>query len=255
MTGAPVGSRPVIGITAYRERTRWSYWDRGADVLPAAYADAVADAGGSPLLIPARPEAALEAISRLDALVISGGPDVDAGLYHQPRHPATGEPRRARDAAELAALDAAVSAGKPVLGICRGAQLLNVWRGGTLDQHIHDDAEKLDHGAGGTFAHRRVRLLEGSWLSSVLGGDTTVKCHHHQALRVLGAGLRAVAWAEDGIIEAVELEGLGLVQGVQWHPEEAGGSSLFSAFVERCRMSSSDLAASGSDIGSTSVAP
>lgn len=244
MSGARVESRPVIGITAYRERTQWSYWHRDADVLPTAYADAVADAGGSPLLIPSRPDAVLDSISRLDALVISGGPDVDSGLYHQPRHPAAGEPRRNRDASEIALLAAAVSAGKPVLGICRGTQLLNVWCGGTLDQHLPDDLEKLHHGANGAFAPRRVQLKEGSWLSSALGETTTVSCHHHQAIRVLGNGLRATAWAEDGVVEAVEMEGRGMVQGVQWHPEEAERSSLFGAFVEHCRISARDLAVS-----------
>lgn len=239
MSDVPVGSRPVIGITAYRERTRWSYWHRDADVLPAAYADAVADAGGSPLLIPARPDAVLDVLPRLDALLLSGGPDVDPKLYYEASHPATGEPRRARDAAELAVLEAAVMAGKPVLAVCRGAQLLNVWRGGTLEQHIHDASEKLDHGGGGTFAQKQVRVLEGSWLSSVVGKSTRVNCHHHQALRHLGSGLREVAWAEDGIIEAVELEGQSLVLGVQWHPEEEDVSPLFSAFVEQSREVSS----------------
>lgn len=246
MSRARVESRPVIGITAYREQTQWSYWNRDADVLPTAYADAVADAGGSPLLIPSRPDAALDSLSRLDALVISGGPDVDSALYHQPRHPSAGEPRRNRDATEIAVLAAAVSAGKPLLGICRGAQLLNVWRGGTLDQHIHDDLEILNHGSDGVFAPRQVRIKEGSWLSSALGESTTVSCHHHQAIRVLGHGLRAVAWAEDGVVEAVEMEGRGMVQGVQWHPEEAEGSSLFGAFVEHCRSSAHGLALSAS---------
>jgi putative glutamine amidotransferase len=130
-----------------------------------------------------------------------------------------------------------------------------VWRGGTLDQHFQDDTEKLDHGASGTFAHRRVQLLEGSWLSSVLGESSIVSCHHHQSLRVLGDGLRAVAWAEDGVVEAVELEGQGLVQGVQWHPEESDGSSLFGAFIDRCTTSSNEFSASGSNLRTRSLAP
>lgn len=208
-------------------------------MLPAAYADAVADAGGSPLLIPARPDAVLDVLPRLDALLLSGGPDVDPGLYYEAPHPATGEPRHSRDATELAVLEAAVKAGIPVLAVCRGAQLLNVWRGGTLEQHIQDASEKVDHGGGGTFAPTQVRVAAGSWLSSVIGQSTRVNCHHHQAIRDLGSGIREVAWAEDGVIEAVELEGPSLVVGVQWHPEEENVSPLFRAFVEQSREVSS----------------
>jgi putative glutamine amidotransferase len=222
--------RPVIGITAHRGLAKWAFWQRDTDLLTATYADAVAAAGGCPVLLPARPEVP-PVVSRLDGVVLSGGPDLDPALYGEPAHPQTLAARPERDAAELAVLATAARGGIPVLAVCRGAQLLNVWCGGSLEQHIYDVPGRLHHGEGGEFSTRDVSISDGSWLAQVIGRDAKVPCHHHQAVGRLGRGLQAVAWAEDGTVEAIELDGPGTVIGVQWHPEEDSSSALFEGLV------------------------
>ena len=135
MLAPPPAGAPVIGISAYSERARWSAWDLDAVVLPQAYAAQVAAAGGVPVLLPPVPGIAV-AVRRLDGLVLTGGGDIDPARYGEPPHPRTARVSAERDEAELAALDAALAAGIPVLGICRGLQVLNVARGGTLCQHL-----------------------------------------------------------------------------------------------------------------------
>lgn len=233
--GAP--ARPVIGLTSYVEQCRWLSWDRPAAVLPMSYVDSVAAAGGVPVLLPPVPAGAAEAIEAIDALVLSGGADVDPRRYGAVPHPTTVS-RPDRDAYELALLRAALNRGRPVLAICRGMQLLNVACGGTLHQHLPERCGDPRHQpAPGQFGANRVRMLPGSRLERILGGPATVPCHHHQAVRALGAGLHAVGWASDGTVEAVEHTGTGFVLGVQWHPEERGpgGSRLFAALVAAAR--------------------
>lgn len=207
---------PLIGITAYGERAAWGVWDVDAVLLPRTYTDMVIDAGGVPVLLPARIES-VAAADRIDALILSGGPDVGPARYGADPHPRTGAPRPDRDAAEIAVLHRALERGIPVLGVCRGMQVLNVALGGTLTQHVPDRVGHDGHNPSpGVFGPTEVALT--GRVAAVLGPSTTVQCHHHQAVDVLGHGLTVTGRAADGTVEAVE--GEGWLIGVQWHPEQ-----------------------------------
>ncbi len=233
---------PVIGITTYEDRAAWRGWDARAALLPYVYVDAVRAAGGRPVLLPPGGDEreARETVAGLDGLVVSGGPDVDPSRYGAARHPRTQEPVTARDSWDLAVTGSALVHGVPLLAICRGMQVLNVCRGGTLHQHVEDIVGHVRHdGPKHGFGQHSVQVAEGSLLASILpsGAFFDVPTHHHQAVDLVGDGLTAVAWEEDGLIEAVEagpsaLGGLsGFVLGVQWHPEQAADQRLFSALV------------------------
>ena len=227
--------RPLIGITTYREQARWGFWDVPAVLLPANYADAVAEAGGEPVLLPTGAVSA-EAIDRLDGLVIAGGADVDPARYGQDPHPHTRTTRPERDAAEIALLEAALDRDLPVLAVCRGMQLLNVLLGGSLLQHIPDVAGTEPHQqAPGLFAERAVRTEPGTEVHRLLGPTAAVACHHHQAIDRLAPGLTASAWAEDGVVEAVEAADRTFCLAVQWHPEESRDGRLFAALLDSVR--------------------
>jgi putative glutamine amidotransferase len=224
---------PVIGLTAYCEQARWSHWHKPAVLLPANYAEQVAAVGGIPVLLPPLPGIAA-AVGRLDGVLLTGGGDIDPGLYGARPHPATSRVSQPRDAAELEVLDAAVAAGKPVLGVCRGMQLVNVARGGTLCQHLPGDAGHTP--VPGTFGSHPVRIAPGSRLAGILGANgagADVPTAHHQAIDRLGDGLVATAWSEDGIIEAVERADAGgeFFVAVQWHPEAGADPRLIEALV------------------------
>jgi putative glutamine amidotransferase len=224
-------SGPVIGLSAYHEPARWAVWDAPAVLLPAAYVRQVAEAGGIPVLLPPLPGVAA-AVSRLDGLILTGGGDVAPGRYGEPAHPRTTRVSEPRDAAELDLLDAALSASLPVLGVCRGMQLLNVARGGTLRQHLPDDSGHAPEP--GTYGSHPVRLAPGTRLASILGDDgVDVPTAHHQSVETLGDGLVATAWAQDGIVEAVEMgaSGAPFVVAVQWHPEVSTDRRLIEALV------------------------
>jgi putative glutamine amidotransferase len=226
---------PVIGISAYREQARWGVWDTGAVLLPQHYCAQVAAAGGVPVLLPPLPGVE-RAVGRLDGLVLSGGADVDPGQYGAGAHQRTYGVRPDRDAAEAALLAAALDQGLPLLGICRGLQVINVARGGTLHQHLPDLVGHTDHGpTPGAYGAHPVRVRPGSKLAEVLGRTEVggVPTHHHQAIDRLGDGLTAVAWTPDGVIEAVELDAPGspFALAVQWHPEAGTDPSLFRALV------------------------
>jgi gamma-glutamyl-gamma-aminobutyrate hydrolase PuuD len=213
-------ARPVVGITAYGERASYGVWEHEAVLLPRTYPDVVIAAGGVPVLLPSVPDSAA-AVDRLDAVVLAGGPDVGPDRYGAAPHPRTGAPRPERDAAELAVLHRALERGIPVLGVCRGAQVLNVGLGGTLVQHVPDAVGHSGHNPSpGVFGTIEVTLEAGSRVGAALGPETTVRCHHHQALDRLADGLVVTGRAADGLVEAVELTGSLWVVGVQWHPEE-----------------------------------
>ncbi len=233
-------SAPLIGISAYCERARWGVWEREAVVLPRRYADAVAAAGGIPVLLPPVPGIE-DALARLDGLMLSGGGDIDPARYGAEPLPQLTSVRAERDAAEFALLDAAMSLQLPVLGICRGMQVINVARGGSLHQHLPDVVGHDGHApVPGAFGEHQVRVAPGSRLSEILGRDAdpgvTTPTHHHQAVDRLGKGHIATAWAADRTIEAFEAaDGDAFVVAVQWHPEAGDDPALFRALVAAAR--------------------
>ena len=239
----PAASAPLIGVTTYLEQTQSGVWDVSASFLPKAYLDAVTDAGGIAVLLPpqpASPEIARTVLASLDGLIVAGGADVDPARYGQEPHPRTGAPRTDRDAWEDALLSEAIAAELPFLGICRGAQVLNVALGGTLVQHLPDvvGSERYQPSPA-VFGDGEVTVEPGSRLSAVLGdeaGTLPVHYYHHQALDVVADGLTVTARSEDGVIEAVELESVPFGLAVQWHPEQdAADRRLFAGLVEAAR--------------------
>lgn len=231
-------ARPVIGVCAAIERARWGPWDRVVSFLPRTYTDAVESAGGATILLPpdrGAAEAPGELLGRVDALVLAGGSDVDPGTYGADRHPSTGHAWPERDLFELALAREAVKRDRPVLGICRGMQVLNVARGGTLLQHLPDELGHHRHQpVPGEFVEHEVRLAPGSLAASAAGAErVTVKTHHHQGVDRLGEGLVASGWSEpDDVVEAIELPGRRFALGVLWHPEEAAGDGVIHALLE-----------------------
>ncbi len=236
---------PVVGLTTALEASITGGWDRRSVVLPAVYRDAVADAGGiSVLLPPQRVDAAVvrRVVAGVDALVLTGGVDVDPALYGATRGPRTDDARPDRDAWERELCAAALDAAIPVLAICRGLQLLDVVLGGTLHQHLPDVVGHERHSPAPTsFGATRVRVVPGTRLAWILGeGPVDAQCHHHQAIDAVGAGLVVSARADDGTVEAVELPGDPFVLGVQWHPEEdAHDRRLMEALVDAARSTGS----------------
>ena len=224
---------PVIGLTTYREDAAWGVWQQRADVLPAAYAAAVEATGGVPVLLPpvGQVGAAEAVVVRLDGLVISGGADVDPGRYDATPHPRTAGWRPDRDAWESALLDAAEAAGLPVLGVCRGMQLMAVHAGGVLDQHTPDLVEHDQHSPGADrYGEIEVSTRAGTRVSALLGGQLAVNCHHHQSVRT-HPGFVAAAHAADGTLEAREVPGDRFCVAVQWHPETAADVGLLAGLV------------------------
>jgi putative glutamine amidotransferase len=232
-------ARPVIGMCTALERARWSVWDQPAMLLARNYVDAVQRAGGLVLMLP--PDAKLvadpaEVLDLIDGLVLSGGADIDPGAYGRQAHAETVETVPERDVFEIALVGAAIERDMPVLGICRGMQLINVARGGTLLQHL---PEHFGHGehlrATGSFdgADHDVRLRAGS-LAARAAGETehATKSHHHQGIDRLGEGLVVSGDSTlDELPEAIELPDKRFVLGVQWHPEADVASSVVGALV------------------------
>jgi len=230
---------PRIGLTTYREHASWGVWSEPADLLPATYADAVQAAGGVALLLPpGAHDPSVSAESALDGvhgLLLSGGTDLDPARYGASRNANTGCARPDRDAWELALARVALDRGLPMLGVCRGMQVLNVELGGTLVQHLPERVGSDAHSPTvGVHGRHRVRFADGSLLATLLGTSAEVATYHHQAVETLGAGLVATAWADDGVIEAAELPGGAWVAVVQWHPEVHDRDPLFGAFVDAC---------------------
>jgi putative glutamine amidotransferase len=235
--------RPVIGLTTYLEQAQQGVWDVRAAFLPQVYFQAVTDAGGIAVLLPPQPAdagVAERVLDGLDGLIITGGMDVDPARYGQAAHPETDAPRRDRDAWEDALLTAAIERGTPFLGICRGLQLLNVVRGGSLTQHLPEalGTERYRAG-GGVFSVNEASVQSDSALGRLLDEQVSidVRSYHHQAVDRVGDGLRVTATSSDGVVQAVELEGVPFGLAVQWHPEEdaAQDARLFAGLVAAAR--------------------
>jgi putative glutamine amidotransferase len=232
--------RPLIGVTTYRTRARWGAWDAPAALLPVEYPRLVQRAGALAVMLPPDdPAAADGVVSRLDAVVVSGGPDVDPARYGAEPHPRTDPPGRERDAWELAVIEAALRRSTPFLGICRGMQLMNVALGGTLRQHLPEVVGHDGHTGGASlegdpvvFCEHVVRTVPGTRLAALLPGASSVPTFHHQAVEKTGAGLVVCAHAEDGTVEALEHESAPFAIGVQWHPEMGADLRLARALVE-----------------------
>lgn len=227
-------SATLIGLTTYTETARHGVWEEPCALLPMTYVSAIVRSGGTPVLLPPSPADPKSVLSVLAGLVITGGPDVDPRLYGATPDEETDQPRPERDHWEAALCLAALDLDLPLLAVCRGLQVLNVALGGTLHLHLPrvtgTDAHRLVRGQ---MTPNRFTIDAGTGLAGALGTETAGLCHHHQAIDRLGTGLRAVARATDGTIEAVEVEGRRFGIGLQWHPESEGGDDrIFEAFVD-----------------------
>jgi putative glutamine amidotransferase len=241
---------PVIGICTALERARWSVWDQRAALVPMSYVSAVQRTGALAVLlapdehVEAEPA---EALALIDGLLLTGGADIDPASYGASAHPQTTDTVAERDIFEIALTRAAIEADVPVLGICRGMQLINVALGGTLVQHLPDLLGHAEHRRVlGSFegAEHDVILSEGSLAASAAGELVHVtKSHHHQGVEELGEGLVASGISTlDELPEAIELPGKRFVLGVQWHPEVDEGSPVVGALVQAAGASRSALA-------------
>ena len=230
--------RPLIGITTYVTAAEWGYWNLEAALIPQDYVNKVEQAGGRALLVPPTLRGVDETLDALDGLILTGGSDVDPALYDEEVHPETFGIHRMRDDAELALLHGAMERDMPLLGVCRGIQVINVGLGGSLLQHIPEvvghDGHKND--PPGEFIEHEVDVLPDTRLAGVLGTRTRVQSHHHQGLKVIGEGLREAARSsEDGLVEAIEAPDKRFAVGVLWHPEAGKDGALFEALVEEAR--------------------
>ncbi|MFC4007094.1 gamma-glutamyl-gamma-aminobutyrate hydrolase family protein [Nonomuraea purpurea] len=227
-------SRPLIGITAYLEAARWSDFVREAVLSPPSYAKAVGRAGGAPVVLPPIGLPAIEDYVRgLGGVVLAGGAELGAGTYGAEQDQRVPEPQMRRDKFELALARAAVRADVPILAIGRGMHVLNVAQGGTLIPWLPDVLDNERHSEPGT--PHAIQVSVSSKLGKAVGDRVEVTAPHHQSVRRLGSGLLAVAWAEDQIVEGIELQGHRFGVGIQWHPERQGDDRIFDAFVEAAR--------------------
>jgi putative glutamine amidotransferase len=225
--------RPIIGITTYVEPASWMVWrDLPTALIPQAYVEAVTLAGGRAVLLPPD-DLDADVIGVLDGLVLSGGADVGPELYGEQAAPQT-LLRPDRDASELLLAKAALEADLPILGVCRGMQLLAVAAGGRLHQHLPDVLGHHGHRpvSGPKFGWHRVELVPGSRAQAIIGDVVTVNSFHHQGVADPGR-LKATGWCpEDSLIEVVEDPDLPFALGVQWHPEDTDDFRVIAAFVE-----------------------
>jgi putative glutamine amidotransferase len=233
----------LIGLCAALERARFGAWDIDATVLDRRYTEAVQRAGGIAVLLP--PDAGLAAdpddvLDALDGLILAGGRDVDPATYGAERHAAADEPRTERDEFEIALARRAMERDIPLLGVCRGMQIMNIARGGTLVQHLPEHVGNETHRRSiGTFEgnDHPVRLAPGSLAARVTGDEHHgTLSHHHQGIEQVGDGLEVSGWSDDDELpEALEDRGLRFALGVQWHPEADPSSPVIAALVEAAR--------------------
>lgn len=229
-------SRPLIGVTTYRQPATWGRWTEvDATLLPAAYTDAVRRGGGTPVLVPPLGigDRAVDILRRLDGLVLAGGSDVNPSRYGEEPHERTRGWHDDRDVSELALVHAADDLDLPLLGVCRGMQVMAVADGGRLTQHVPDVLGTDVHCPGvDVYGAVEVHTVAGSRVAGILGPVTRVACHHHQAVADLGDRSVPAARASDGLLEAMEAPGDRFRVGVQWHPETLTDPALFAALAQ-----------------------
>lgn len=232
--------RPVIGITSYLEPVDRAPWRQQLSVtLPATYAEKVLAAGGVPVVIPPMSDAdtawAEQVLSVLDALIISGGADVEAVRYGATSDTSAQEARPDRDASELTLAAVSREIDLPTLGICRGMQIMAVQAGGALIQHLPDVVGHEGHSPSpGVWSSHRVMTEPGTLLAQILGAEVTCPTYHHQGVAT-APGYDVVARAEDGVIEGLHDPAARWRLGVQWHPEQGDDPRLFDALVAAAR--------------------
>ena len=228
----------MIGLVGDARPAHFGVWrDVGVCLVWSHYVEAISRSGGAALIAPPElhlaehPELLLD---RIDGLLLTGGRDLDAAGFGADPHPANDEGDRIRDGAERTLAEVALDRGLPLLGVCRGMQLLNLIAGGGIDQHL-DDPDGIHRGEPGEFVSHAIEVVKGTSLESILGpAPAAIRSHHHQGLSDVGAGMRVSARAPDGLVEAFEREGEGFCLAVLWHPEEdldGGGLGLYEALV------------------------
>jgi putative glutamine amidotransferase len=229
-------NRPIIGICSAIESARWAAWEVVVNLSPRTYSLAVQRAGGVALILPpddSVAEAPDELLDLLDGLILAGGSDIDPGSYGAKPHPETKNTWPERDRFEIALGTRALERDMPVLGICRGMEMLNVIQGGTLNQHL---GLELHRHTPGVFTDHRVEMQPGSLAARVVGSETTeVKSAHHQGVEELGEGVAVTGHADDGVVEAIELPDRSFAVGVLWHPEEDERSRVVGSLVDEAR--------------------
>ena len=231
-------TKPLIGISAAVEQARWASWDLVVTMAPQSYSDAVQRAGGIAVILP--PDPAITAdpdliLDRIDGVLLAGGSDIDPATYGAEPEPETTGFRTERDEFELALLRRAIERDQPALGVCRGMQVLNIARGGTITQHLPDrlGGSVRHREVAGTFSDHEVALQPGSLAARVAGSErVAVKSHHHQGVDRVGDGIDVSGRSlDDEVIEAIELPDRRYALGVLWHPEEDMESKVIGSLV------------------------
>ncbi|MDV3223345.1 gamma-glutamyl-gamma-aminobutyrate hydrolase family protein [Intrasporangium sp.] len=234
---------PIIGITSYLEPTTQGIWvDVPSALIPHSYVRKVEEAGGIAVLIPPRLDSADDdhrlvraLLGRLDGVIIAGGVDVAPELYAAARHPTVQASRPDRDTTELAIAQVSSQLDLPVLGICRGMQVMAVAAGGTLEQHVPERVAHDDHApAPATYGSHPVDTVAGTRIADLLGSRVGVPSYHHQSVAT-HPGYLPAAWAPDGTLEAMEDPLARFRLAVQWHPEEGEDPRLFQALIAAAR--------------------
>ncbi len=227
--------KPIIGITCCMREARYSDFVRHAAILPSAYISMVDKVGGVPMIIPPAGDMT-SLLDSIDGLIVSGGPDISPANYNEEPGPMTTEFYPEQDYSEMGLIERALERDMPLLGICRGMQILSVAHGGRMHQHL--DTTPGHEGHGGFFGkstEHGVVVERGSQLASIMGDSFTVNSLHHQGVSDAGS-LEVSARADhDGLIEGVERKDKKFCLGVQWHPERKGHDLLFSALIQAAR--------------------
>lgn len=228
------GKAPVIGITACKRPSTFGAWNIDAVIIPATYTNAVSEAGGSPLILP--PGCCASMLDVLDGIVFSGGPDLHPSLYDQELDPHTAEFYPEQDESESALMRGAIERDIPLLGVCRGMQLMCILHGGSMHQHLPETAGHEEHGGwNGVITEHGVNMVEGTRLAAILGDHVTANSTHHQGVDDPGTLRVSARSSHDDLIEAVERDDLRFCLGVQWHPERIGHIGLYRSLVEAAR--------------------